>query len=443
MEPCALSSHIKTLAVFSVAAFIFVSAFLPGSGYSFEIGSSPNPVGSGARATGMGGAFIAVADDATAASWNPAGLVQLERPEISAVGGFAHRGESINSATHPELDGDNGTSAFDLNYLSAAYPFTIMDRNVAVSVNYQRLYDFNKDFSGRFNDANSTVFPPTSILIETTQNFRQRGGLSAVSPAFAFQITPKLSLGATVNFWVDPFKDNGWTAENSADSAVTFIAPPAITSSYRNVDKNEFSGANYNVGILYSPTASLTLGAVYKSGFTAGVKRTRDTFNTAATPVNVHQTDYLRLTMPQSYGIGAAYRFSDNLTCALDVYRTEWSEFIQDEDGTRTRPNILKDAATSKMDATVQVRAGGEYLFVRDKYVIPVRAGAFYDPEPSENSPNTFYGFSAGSGVTFNAVALDFSYTFRTGKTGEALGANLADSHITQHSVLVSAIVYF
>ena len=32
------------------------------------IASSPNPVGSGARALGMGGAFIGVADDATAAS---------------------------------------------------------------------------------------------------------------------------------------------------------------------------------------------------------------------------------------------------------------------------------------------------------------------------------------------------------------------------------------
>ena len=50
--------------------------------------SSPNPVGSGARAMGMGGAFIAVADDATAASWNPAGLTQLKRPEISFAYSF-------------------------------------------------------------------------------------------------------------------------------------------------------------------------------------------------------------------------------------------------------------------------------------------------------------------------------------------------------------------
>ena len=40
----------------------------------------------GARSLGMGGAFAAVADDATAAFANPAGLTQLTRPEISVEG---------------------------------------------------------------------------------------------------------------------------------------------------------------------------------------------------------------------------------------------------------------------------------------------------------------------------------------------------------------------
>src|SRR6266852_1379292 len=43
-------------------------------------------LGSGARAFGMGGAFLARADDATAASWNPAGLSYLRRPEFTVVG---------------------------------------------------------------------------------------------------------------------------------------------------------------------------------------------------------------------------------------------------------------------------------------------------------------------------------------------------------------------
>lgn len=37
----------------------------------------------GARSLGFGGAFIGLADDATAAFANPAGLVQLGRPEVS------------------------------------------------------------------------------------------------------------------------------------------------------------------------------------------------------------------------------------------------------------------------------------------------------------------------------------------------------------------------
>jgi hypothetical protein len=72
--------------------------------------SSWNPVGSGARALGMGGAFIAVADDATAASWNPGGLIQLELPEISIVGTYFKRIEDNSFGNHPE---SNGQQDFD------------------------------------------------------------------------------------------------------------------------------------------------------------------------------------------------------------------------------------------------------------------------------------------------------------------------------------------
>ncbi|MDH3546177.1 MAG: hypothetical protein OEN22_03720, partial [Gammaproteobacteria bacterium] len=40
----------------------------------------------GARSMGFGGAFVALADDATAAFANPAGLVQITRAEISLEG---------------------------------------------------------------------------------------------------------------------------------------------------------------------------------------------------------------------------------------------------------------------------------------------------------------------------------------------------------------------
>src|SRR5262245_16065163 len=42
----------------------------------------------GARSLGLGGAFVAVADDATAAWSNPAGLLALTRQEVSVEGRF-------------------------------------------------------------------------------------------------------------------------------------------------------------------------------------------------------------------------------------------------------------------------------------------------------------------------------------------------------------------
>jgi len=54
----------------------------------------------GARAMGLGNAFVCVADDASAVYWNPAGLVQLHRHEIlAAYDHLAELGEVYNGFT--------------------------------------------------------------------------------------------------------------------------------------------------------------------------------------------------------------------------------------------------------------------------------------------------------------------------------------------------------
>jgi len=74
---------IYTIQILCLASLICLSA----SGAEKYAGEFLS-LGVGARPLGMGGSFVAIADDATAAYWNPAGLGGLDRTEIT----FMHAG---------------------------------------------------------------------------------------------------------------------------------------------------------------------------------------------------------------------------------------------------------------------------------------------------------------------------------------------------------------
>ena len=203
----------KLFNIITVSCFIF---FIYASVFAqqVEISSTLNPVGSGARATGMGGAFIGVADDATAASWNPAGLIQLEKPEISAVYSYFGRKQTYSSPFHPEIATTNTMDADGLNYASIVYPFVLLNRNMVISLNYQRLFEMNKKVDFTFIPRGTTT--PQDI------KFEQDGFLYALSPAMAVQVTPDIYLGATLNLWNALLGDNGWVMTQNAVSATNF-----------------------------------------------------------------------------------------------------------------------------------------------------------------------------------------------------------------------------
>jgi len=76
--------------------------------------------GTGARPLGMGGAFTAVSDDAFALLYNPAGLAQIRREEISL--GFQHmRNEATSRYTLSRTENSFNNTAF--GHISFVYPF--------------------------------------------------------------------------------------------------------------------------------------------------------------------------------------------------------------------------------------------------------------------------------------------------------------------------------
>jgi long-subunit fatty acid transport protein len=419
-----------------------------------QINSSFNPVGSGARAMGMGGAFIAVADDATAASWNPAGLIQLELPEVSMVGAYFNIREELESFSHPESSGMNEKRSYDLNYLSFAYPFKFLNHNMVVSLNYQRLYDMYKKLSFDYNFAGiSTVGTP--LEIDQAIMYKQDGGVKALSPALAIQINPQVSLGITLNIWTDElFWENGWSQRYSIKSKGTLNGIPFKNKENIYEKYSSFEGFNCNIGFLWDVNSVVTVGGVLKTPFTADMHHrykfhTQQIYPNGELPPTKSTSGFsegVELTMPMSYGLGFAFRLSDVLTASLDVYRTEWSKFfLKDGEGNDMSPITGRPRKDSHVHDTTQVRTGIEYLIVREKTVIPLRAGLFYDPQPSQEHPDDFFGFTLGTGIMIENVVIDWAYVFRYGANvrGDSFGSSGIKEDVTQHSALMSVIYHF
>ncbi len=404
---------------------------------------SPNPVGSGARALGMGGAFIPVADDATAASWNPGGLIQLEKPEISIVTEYTHRSEANTFAMHPEATSTGYTDDANVNYLSAAYPFEAFGKNMIVSLNYQQLYDFNRDWSFSY------IFDST--WQSNKYKYEQEGDIYALGLAYAVRFTPDFSAGATLNYWGDFINENKWKQKYHNTGALDL---GGISGIYDLAKKEEydFEGWNMNLGFLWRMTEHLTAGGVLKAPFKADISHRITRHESTSYPdfpdANVVTNTSDRygedLRMPMSLGFGLAYRFSDAFTVAADFYHTQWSHFeYEDSQGNRLSPISGKENAD--ISDTTWFRLGCEYLFIGEKFTVPVRAGVFYDPAPSDDSPDDYYGFALGTGIAYKNYVFDIAYQYKFGN--DVGGSTLEDigfsQDVEEHTVYSSLIVHF
>ncbi|MCK4575986.1 outer membrane protein transport protein, partial [candidate division WOR-3 bacterium] len=232
-----------------------------------------------------------------------------------------------------------------------------------------------------------------------------------------------------------------------------YVGNPFIFES-KSYAKYSFSGFNVNLGILWHVNSKVTMGAVLKTPFEADLRH-ESTFNSsihypgfpaADSSSSIASAEDEKLDMPMSYGIGFAYRFSDEFTASIDIYRTEWDDYVlTDSNGNRTSPISGEYISDSDIDPTHQVRMGAEYLFIKPKYVIPLRGGIFYDPAPAEGSPDDFYGLSLGSGIAYKQFIFDIAYQYRFGNdVGTSIMKNLNFSQdVDEHTVYSSVIIHF
>lgn len=455
----------------SGCVFLFVGlVYAQNAAAQLEFSVSPTPVGSGARAAGMADAFLSIADDATAASWNPAGLVQLQRPEISVVGAFNSISEEFRSSDLPDLNSEHNVHAAELNFLSVVYPLPVSlgTSNISLSLSYQRKFDFSRAFDVALT--NMTDLNGTPINSVTTHNFDQSGGFATISPSIAVELTEKLSVGASFNIWRSSFlSENGWEKEvNSVATTTIGTGEPQITTQTSREEYNDLEGENYIIGILWRPTPKLSLGIRYDTGFTGDVDFQGRLVRNGMELANVEENREIRF--PRTVSWGASYRFSDRFMMALDMSRTDWNDFyVESESGQKFSlvdgTDIDDPDTATDLHPTMTVRLGGEYVFIPKNTGVElnrlwsVRGGLFFDQEPAsgrsiaagrpigDGEPDNFYGFAAGVGLlAFQRFNFDVAYQFRYGNDVNSdfvSGVESFSEDVIQHRLIFSTVIYF
>lgn len=441
---------------------------------------TPTPVGSGARAAGMGNAFTAVADDASAASWNPAGLVQLERPELSLVGEYLSVRDDFRSSAQPESDGLHAFDETSLNFLSLVYPLPrpVLGRNVVLSLSYQRRYDFTRAFDARLVNAQGA--PGGLVLVQDTRmDFEQSGGLGALSTTLAFELTKTLSVGASLNFYrSELFGPDGWGQTTRVDALFNAGSSLSLSRGYSRERYADVRGESVTLGALWHATPKLSLGLRYDSKLEAKAHYTAVDHDLRLVPnpampivVNTSTVDEQRtLRFPDTFSLGAAYRKNDRLTFSLDISRTDWNS-AEVETAAGKRYSLIDGAdldnplRRTRFDAVHALRLGTEYLFLPNQrgetldYLWSVRGGLFLEQEPAsgrnprrplapgDGRPDNFYGASLGVGLLMKQrINIDAAYQYRfgddiNGDLNPGVAAFRADED--SHRFILSTVIYF
>jgi long-chain fatty acid transport protein len=316
----------------------------------------------GARSLGMGAAFIGLADDATAAESNPAGLTILTKPEVSG-----HFRNSRFEDEFPNTVTGRGLGTFEETVSSPSFFSIVIPKgSVAVSAYYQRSVDYanSSSFTGDFRTG-GVVFRNTDSV--STDFLVENLGLSV-----ALKLGSKASVGGSVR------RTNTKVA---FDQRVEFTAPafPGFRSDFNAEIDDSADKITFNAGVLVNPTPQISLGAVYKKGakfeFTQAFTQT-EVFPGFPTE-NSQDTRASEFVVPDSFGGGIAIRPTDHWTILGDVVRIKYSDISAEE----TLFAEFSEGGAEPIEDGTEIHVGTEYTFSVGSSLLALRAGVYKNPD--------------------------------------------------------------
>jgi long-chain fatty acid transport protein len=268
----------------------------------------------GARAVGMGGAFVARASDPSAIYFNPAGLAF--QSGINVLGGVNF---ILPSTKFKDLAGVESSTK----------------SQVFTPVNLYGTYQLNDQFVVGLG-----VFNPFGL--GTDWGSPWEGDLYAVkstivtwyiNPTVAYKINDQLSVGVGVSYIIGKVTFGyrvptyGIVVTPIPGAPYKAPVPASATKGDVNLDASA-TGIGFNVGVIYKPVDKLSLGLSFRSETKLDFSGTANFTNMQAlAPYFPGGDGKATLPMPMNIYAGAAYDVSSNLTLEADFQYVGWSDY--------------------------------------------------------------------------------------------------------------------
>jgi long-subunit fatty acid transport protein len=273
----------------------------------------------GAKARAMGNAFTAVADDLTAAYWNPAGLAAKRGPEFYLsymASSQAHDYDLQDKAVTGETRLYNYNLSGRLNqidYFSVSAPTLMLKRPFSFALSYYRYIPYG--FKGSVQEI-VTFLHDRSHPRRTTVTFTGSEGLDVLAFSAAAAATQYFSLGVTLQ----QFFGSG--------SMNLFTQPSLGEDSYRQYTE-KLQGRSVIVGALFAPAEFLRLGITWHSGLRNRLDSSLLTWKVDGNEGESEAEEIscqARVTIPEQYSFGFLLRPARWLDLSGDYSRIAWEK---------------------------------------------------------------------------------------------------------------------
>jgi len=361
----------------------------------FANGLSLNSIG--ARALGMGGAMVGLADDPTAIYWNPAGLAG-QNSSLYAFGTDIIPFGTYKFAPYG-IDAKTKTNHYASPNLFANYSMGNLAFGLGIFVPAGLGAEYNGD--------------DLKILTHgTSLKWMAKIGVIDIAPAISYKINDMFSLGLAGNIFYGmfdfdkPYKVNDTTYVQYTESS---------------------TGIGYGVtlGALCKFSDAFQFGLSVRTKVNVDMSGDAENNAFAGTPISTKSKFDREVAWPLWAAFGIAVTPMENLTITADAQYSQW-EKSEDTFVTKFKNEQWiaygagRDTTYLEWENCTQIRFGAEYM-ASEK--LALRAGYYYDPAPAPDETLTILFPSSTNNVItggftyyINKINIDFGLEYLMGK---------------------------